>query len=236
MEARKLGRINFSSIDLYYINQCSKRWFEEISRAKKNQREPQQELLRKVFLMKSIGREYGWNFKGIAALWDRIFWSDRDVNRKTIRESAKSLMAIKSLYNRVSPGNNVEPYSVRNLDTFIDSTMMISSAGDFLLSYPDRYETWIYMDTKKNDIIRSPLLSIEHYLIQQSIRDFHQKEFHLVIYYMTGKRKKGSFFRIKSNFRIDYNRKVVLNLATRGTEKIVFPSGGGHCKDCSLDC
>jgi hypothetical protein len=228
---------NLNTLDLYNIDKCSKWWIEELSKIKDDKvSDPTQELIKKIFLMKSVGRDTGWNFKGIASLWDKIFWRDKDVNKDSIKQSVKGILSARHLYKKISVKNDIEIYSTNNLTTYLDCASKIKSSGDFLLSYPNRYETWIYSDMKKIDVKKSPLVMLEHYLIQQSIRDFHQKEFYLVIYHTSINRKTGLFFKTKGELNINQNRIIFSNLVSRANKKINFPSIGNHCDKCNLEC
>jgi len=225
--------MKLTTLDFYYLEQCSKRWAEEP--LKEEIQDPTRELMRKVLLMKAIGRESSWNFPGIASIWDQIFWQNKDINQQSIRESVQGILAARQLYKRL-PKGNLESYSSKNLFSSLSNGILLSSSSDFLLSYPDRYEAWIYYHGTPKRIRRSPLVALEHYLIYQKIRDAHQKPFYLVIYYSSTKRRRVIHFRVRNDQSVDECRKVVYNLADRAKRKIYYPSIGEHCKKCNIKC
>lgn len=225
--------LKLNSLDLYYLDQCPKRWAEE-------PREPEpmeatRELMKKIFLMRTMGREVGWSFSGVASAWDQLFWQNKEITQENMQESVQGILAARQLYKRL-PKGEIKAHSTKNLTSCLDSQLEISSTGDFLLIYPDRYEVWVYMRSTPKKIRRSPLPAIEHYLVHQKIRNSHQKPFYLVIYYSNTKRRRASHFRVRSDRSSEECRKIVYNLSDRAKRKIYYPSFGEHCKDCSVKC
>lgn len=225
--------MKLKTLDLYYLDQCPKRWFEDPP--KPELMEPTRELMKKIFLMKAIGRETSWTFSGIASAWDQLFWEGKSVTQENMQESVQGILAARQLYKRL-PKGEIDTHSTKNLHTSLDSDIHIASSGDFLLDYKDRYEVWLYMRSTPKRIRRSPLPAIEHYLVHKKIRDAYQKPFYLVTYYSNTKYRRASYFRVRSDRSTEECRKIVYNLAARAKKKTNYPSFGDHCKDCSIKC
>jgi hypothetical protein len=225
--------MKFTSLDLYYIDQCPLRWAKDPIQSE--QMDPTRKLMKKVILMKAIGRETGWSFSGIASIWDQLFWEKRDITQDSMKESVYGILAARQLYKKL-PKEGLETYSVSNLSISLDSSLVVQSSGDFMLSYPDRYETWIYLRSTPKDIRRSPLAAIEHYLIQQRIKPSEQKPFYLVIYYSSIKNKRIVHFRVRDNRNYKECRDIIYCLADQAKRNLSYPSIGEYCKTCSLKC
>lgn len=226
--------MQLNTLDLYYIDQCSKWWKEDPP--KREETDPTRKLMKKVLLMKAIGRESRWTFNRIATVWDQLFWEGKDITRDNMKESVQGILAARQLYNKLPKEKNLEAYSTLNLTSNLDSGIQISSAGDFLLSYPDRYETWIHIKSSPKRIRRSPLPVLEDYLAQQKIRDFYKKPFFLVAYYSSIKRRRAIHFRVRNNYSLEETRKIVFNLADKAKKEIYYPSIGEHCEQCKVKC
>ncbi len=223
-----------NTLDLYYVNQCYKRWSEE--KIVQPPIDPTRDLIKKIFLMKTIGRNTGWTFGGIASAWDELFWQGKTVTKQAMRESVQGILSARALYKRINKGQKIEAHSTKNLITSLETGIVISSSGDFLLSYPDRYETWIYLQSTPKKIRRSPLPALEHYLLHQKIREAYQKPLYLVIYYASTKRKRTIHFRVRDDRTQEECRKIVYNLTDKIKRNISYPSIGEHCKECNIKC
>jgi len=225
--------MKLNTLDLYYLDQCPKRWKEDPPKAE--DMDPTRELMRKVFLMKAIGRDTGWSFDGIASAWDQLYWQGKEITQENMQESVHGILAARQIYKRL-PKGDIEIHSTQNLGSFLDAGVELCSSGDFLLSYPNRSETWIYLHSTPKRIRRSPLPAIEHYLVHQKIREAHKKPFYLVIYHSSVKRKGIGYFRVRDDRSLNECRQIVSNLITRAKKNLDFPSLGEHCKDCSIRC
>lgn len=186
--------------------------------------------------MRAIGRETQWSFSGIASLWDEIFWKDKDITRKAMKESVQGVLAARALYKKLPKSQDLEIHSASNLTTYIDSGIQLSSSGDFLLSYSDRYEVWIYFKSTPKKIRRSSLPAIEHYIARQKIRAVYQKPFFLVCYHTNSKKRNPTFFRVRSDFSESQCRNIVLNLATAAKNKVNYPVQNDQCQNCEVSC
>lgn len=224
-----------STLDLYYSDQCSRRWKEEKLPTEESI-DPTRELMKKVFLMRAIGRDAGWKFSGIASVWDQIYWQGKEVTQENMRESVQGILAARKLYKSLPNSSDLLTHSTSNLVSYLDSSLLLSSSGDFLLSYSNRFEVWVYLKSAPKEIRRSPLPILEHYLVHQKVRDAHKKPFYLVCYYSSTKRRQTIHFRVRDDR--DYNecRKVVYNLADKIKKNIIYQSAGNHCKDCNIKC
>ena len=220
-----------STLDLYYLDQCAKRWQEEPP--ERDLSDPTRDLMKKVFLMKAIGRDTGWNFSGIASAWDKIFWIGKDVTSENMSQSVQGILAARQLYKRI-PKGELEVHSALNFKAYLDAGVILTSCCDFILSYPDRYEGWLYLHSTPKNIRRSPLPTLENYLARANIREPHQKPFYLVVYYSSVKRRKAIYFKIRNNNSIEETRRIVYNLAAK--RKLTYPSLGTHCKECNINC
>lgn len=226
-------RAKLTTLDLYRLDQCPKRWREEPPEPESA--DPTRELMRKVFLMKAIGRDAGWTFSGIASAWDQLYWEGKEITRENMRESVQGVLAARQIYKRL-PKGEIDAHSAKNLFTSLDAGVELHSSGDFLLEYPDRYETWIYLQSTPKKIRRSPLPAIEHYLIYQRVREAAQKPFYLVIYYSSVKRRRATYFRMRDERSFDECRGIVHSLADRARKKLYYPSLGEHCRECKVKC
>lgn len=226
--------MKLDTLDLYFLSQCPRRWKEQP--IERDSLDPTRDLIRKVFLMKALGRETGWTFSGIASVWDDLFWKGKDINRDNIKQSVQGILAARQLYKRLPKGSKLEAHSSGNLICSLDSGLLLSSSSDFLLSYSDRYEAWVYFRSAPIKIRRSPLPAIEHYLVHQKIRDAHKKPFYVVIYYSSVEKRRTIHFRVRDTRTNEECRKIVHNLADIAKKEIYFPSQGDHCKDCSIKC
>jgi hypothetical protein len=220
-----------TTLDLYHLDKCPKRWQEEPPT--RDLEDPTRNLMKKIFLMKAIGRGTGWDFDSIASAWDQIFWAGKDITTENTRHSVQGILAARQLYKKI-PKGELEVHSTLNLKSTLDAGVILSSCCDFLLSYSDRYEGWIYLHSTPKNIRRSPLPTLEHYLLQSSIRESHQKPFYLVTYYSSIKKRKALYFKIRDNLPIEETRRIVYSLAAK--RKLNYPSIGTHCKECNIKC
>ena len=194
---------------------------------------PARELVRRVFLLKAIGRETGWTPKGIANAWDEIFWSGKEMNRVNMDASVRGVLSARALYRNL-PKDGFSVHSTKNLSTMIDSSVELSSSGDFLLEYPDRYETWIYKRWNHKQARRSILPLAEHFLFQRGAKE--DKPFFLTFYYVNTNRMTPINFRIASTHSENYNSKIITHLCDQVRKGISYPVGGEHCSGCEINC
>lgn len=223
--------MRISTWDLYQLTLCPKRFLE--SGPRKREDSPARELIKKVFLLKALGRERDWTLKGLAPIWDDIFWRGKDFNKSTADDSVRGILAARKLYKSM-PKEGFNTYPVSKLKTMVDSSIELSSSGDFLLSYPDRYETWLYFRSDPKDIRRSILPIVEHYLIYKRLKE--KKPFYLVCYFISTERLSPIHFRVLDDRTEEECDNIAAYLCTQAKRKISYPVKGLYCKDCPLDC
>ena len=217
--------------DLYRYSLCPKRWSEEDSL---RQDSPARELIKQTFLLRALGRSTGWTPKGIATIWDEIFWKGKKVTRETIDQSVSGVIATKKLYNSL-PKGDFKVESTELLTTSIDSTAELRSSGDFILNFSDRIEIWIYGKYKINDIRKGCWPALEYFLFQKKMRGPLKKPFFFIMYYAPTKGTKPFVLRIRVLPNFPAAEKIAVHLVN-GIKKKVFYPISGDCKECSLQC
>lgn len=226
--------MRLSTWDLYQLTLCPKRLIE--SGAVERESSPARDLIKKIFILKALGREKDWSLKGLAPLWDEIFWKDREYTQEAADESVQGLLAARKLYQSLPDINegkfNIHPVS--NLKTMVDSSVELSSLGDFLLEYQNRYETWIYLHSEPRLARRTVLPQLEHYLVGAKIRE--QRPFYLVFYFLSTERLTPIHFRIQDTTSQEECGLLAAFLTTQCKKRISYPVRGVNCKDCPLGC
>lgn len=223
--------MKLTTLDLHNETLCPMR--ARLSSFPPRRTDPARELIRRVFLLKAVGRKTGWTPRGLAKAWDEIYWVGKDINRVNMDASIKGVLSAKALYNRL-PKEGFSVHSIKNLSTVIDSSVELSSSGDFLLEYPDRYETWIYKRWSHKEARRSILPTAEHLLVQRNVSD--EKPFFLTFYYVSTERTTPVNFRIQSERPEEENARVITSLCDQARKGIYFPKGGSHCDGCEINC
>jgi hypothetical protein len=175
----------------------------------------------------------GWTPKGIANVWDEIFWSGREMNRVNMDASVRGVLSARALYRKL-PKEGFSIHSVKNLSIMIDSSVELSSSGDFLLEYPDRYETWIYKRWSHKQARRSILPTAEHFLFQRAVKE--DKPFFLAFYYVSTERMTPINFRIADTNSEPENSKIITHLCDQARKGISYPVAGDHCSGCEVNC
>ena len=173
--------------------------------------------------------------KGIASAWDQIFWKDKEITRQTINDSVRGVLAARKLYNKL-PSGDFKIFSAGSLDSMIDSSILLTSVGDFVLAYEDRIETWVYRKATPKEVRRSILPSAEHYLLQKKVRMAKEKPFFLVSYFISTSSMKPIHFRIRNNLQYLENEKIVLSLSQIALKSNFYPSAGSQCEKCKVNC
>jgi hypothetical protein len=226
--------MRLTTIDLYEIAKCSKRWLEDPP-LQKDQTSPVRELIKQMILLKGAGKQEGWDFSSIANYWDSIFWAGREVNRENMDLSIKGILAARKLYRHL-PKENVEIFSTAELTSSIDSSIEIFSSGDFVIVHPDRIETWIYTSIQPKDIRRSILPAAEHLLIQKKVRAAQNRPFFLVVYKATMRGLSPGYAMIASTGAEAGNEMAIMQLCNIARRKISIPTICEHCNNCKVDC
>lgn len=225
--------MRLSTWDLYQLTLCPKRLIE--SGAVGRESSPARDLIKKIFTLKALGRERDWSLRGLAPLWDEIFWKDREYTQEAANESVAGLLAARKLYKSLPQDHdqfNIHPVS--NLKTMVDGSVEISSSGDFLLEYPDRYETWFYMRSDPRQARKTILPQLEHYLIYSKVKE--QKPFYLVFYFLTTERVTPIHFRTLDTTSEERCGLLAAFLTTQCKKRISYPARGQNCRDCPIDC
>lgn len=217
--------------DLHLISQCPKRWIES-GPEEEEPYNPARELVRNLFLAKTFYENARRPFDTIARIWDKIFWQEREETQKNQDLSVKGILAAKRLYKKVEKYTGMTSHSTQFLAAHLDSTNVLTSCGDFFLMHEDRMETWIYTNTPKEILARTPIVAAEHFLAQAKVRQFHQKPFYLALYYPTMGRMTASCKYIKGNLSVEENRRTALGLTNLA--KVSYPLGGKHCEKCPI--
>lgn len=194
---------------------------------------PARDLVKRVFLLRAIGRETGWTRKGIARVWDELFWSGKEINRLNMDASVKGLLAARALYKNL-PKEGFSVHSTSSISQMLDTSIELSSAGDFILSYPDRNEIWIYQRASHKQGRRSVLPQLEHFLLQKKIKD--DKPFYLVFYFTSTNRRTPIHFRIRDDYSIEANEKLAFSLCRQAKKQISYPVYGTQCDHCGVNC
>jgi len=225
--------MKLTTLDLYDLSTCPRRWFKD--KPVRDDDSPARELIRRIFLTKALGREKGWTPLGIANIWDDLFWQGKDITQASMDESIRGVLAARKLYRQL-PREGFKVHSALQLSTMVQSATDLGSVGDFLLSYPDRIETWVYGRRTVKEVRKSCLPAVEHYLIQKKIRGAQDRPFYLVCYYVSTNRMRPIHFRIRDDGNLATNEKQVVHLCNLARKKIDFPSAGDHCLKCKVNC
>lgn len=223
--------MRLSTWDLYQLTLCPKRLIE--SGAVERESSPARELIKKIFILKALGREKDWSLKGLAPLWDEIFWQGREYTQEAAEASVAGILAAQKLYRSLpQEGFNIHP--TPSLKTMVDSSVELHSSGDFLLEYPDRYETWLYFRCDPRQARKTILPQLEHYLVYSRVRE--QKPFYLAFYFLTTERITPIHFRVRDNTLEEECGSLATLLTTQCKKRISYPVRGVNCKDCPLGC
>ena len=205
---------------------------------------PSQEAMKKIVLLKALGRERKWTVKGLALLWDNFFWSGRQATKDNLDKSVKGVIGLRKLYKTLPEKG--QAYSCKSLCASIDAGTEISSVGDFFFILPKSIEIWINGQYRPSDIRKSILPAAERYVLERSLRHVNlggtlplscsksqaERRIDLVFYYGTEKRMTPLKMRVKC----PQNDKAVVSLITMMEKKISFPCQGPHCNQCDLQC
>lgn len=220
--------------DLHLISQCPKKWL-AAPEPFHNEDSLVRKLLKRMILQKALNRKNYWSFKEVARLWDEIFWEGRDITQENIDLSAKGILAARKLYSKIEL-QEWEPSSALELDYQTDSSVQISSVGDFVLTYKDRIETWVYGSWSHKEMRRSILPAAEHFLIQKRVRAAHTKPFYIVVYRATMRGRNPNHLLLNVTGSEYGNEKMVLHLTNVATKKISIPVMCDLCNKCEVDC
>lgn len=223
--------MRLSTWDLYQISLCPKRFLE--SPVARDQGDPARVIAKKAILLRAVGRTTGWTGAGIARAWDEIFWAGREITKENLDASVRGILATRGLF-RSLPDKGFIAHSPLEIETQMDSSIYLSSMSDFILSYEDRYESWIYLKASPKEIRRSPIPAVEHYLIQK--REDRDKPFYLVIFYSSTRSMRPIHFRIRCSLPISATERITMSLCSMARRNISYPRLGEHCKDCEIKC
>jgi len=222
-------RIN--TLQLHRVSTCPRRYLHE--EQIQEPIDPAREVIKRIFLTQGLGKETSWGIDRIASMWDELFWKGREVTPKNIDKSARGVLATKQLYSRL-PQANFKSYSPRQLDYYSDSSLVLTSSADFILTYENKIESWVYLNSSPREIRRSILPIAEHYIVQKGFsRDL---AFYLVIYHTTTNKMNPTYFKIRSKNSHSENRKTVMSLAEVIRNKTDYPIQNGACEKCHINC
>lgn len=230
--------MRLSTWDLHNISKCPRRWFEkppEHPEEKSNVRE----MMKRIMFSEEINKGTKWDFKKISKIWDEVYWKDKEINQKSINASVGGILATKNLFDtamNLLGQEEYQIYSVKEISTFVTAGTEITSMGDFIISYSDKIETWIYGKFPQKEIRRSVIPSAEHYLVQSKVIGELRKPFLLVFYKATERGLNPTRRVIRSDFPRTGNEKLVMNLVNIAEKKISTALYCDLCRGCSLDC
>jgi len=222
-----------NTINLSEMSKCSRKFFQTEYITQEDN--PIRELIKRMFL-RSLVKETDFRIASVNNIWDTIFWPGKEVNAANMNESTRSVQVAFNLYKKIKEGELKQVFPTKMVEHQLDAGLLIKSSCDFFVEYKDRFEGWIFLKSTPKEIRRSPILQLEYYLVQQGVRAFNQKEFHLITYYLNDKNKTPIIFRTRKSYPIEENRKVMTLLSDQFKRKISYPQEGSWCDDCKVKC
>ncbi len=228
------------TLDLHHYSICPRKYFSEANKVKYSS--PAREVMKRIVLSKALGRENKWTIKGIASVWDNIFWKNKSATQNNVDASVKGSISLKKLFNKLPEAYDV--YSSNNLLTAIESDLYIQSSSDFIIVSERGVEIWIYSQLKLNEVRRSLIGAGELFVIRRCLRkeylgeesialDYTANKNTYLVFYNSGKNSMNpSWFRIKCS----QNNSAIISLANQIKKKVEFSNPGEQCKGCKVNC
>lgn len=221
-----------STTDLHELSRCPKRW---LHTPHNPDRHPISDLLRRAVLSRSLGRKSSWNFRGIANIWDDAFWTGKDFTRENADASVRGLLTAKRIYDKYLDAD-FQAYPVKLLSASFSSSTILTSSGDFLLSFEDRFEIWIHGRMKLQELMCSPLLAGEHLLLQRQVRPMWQKPLRIMMYRESDQGTRPSITTTYASGSQADNEKIALHLCHLAERRVEMTVRGPWCNDCEVPC
>jgi hypothetical protein len=223
--------------DIHKASICLKRYYNEP--IKEEAFPPTRELIKRIVLLKALGRERKWTIKGLASAWDGVFWQGKEVNQDNINASVKGVISLRKIYNRLP--ENYDAYSCKEIYRNIDGGVYLYSSGDFFLVTDRGIEIWIYKKTNIKEMKRSLLPAAELRALEGSVRAYilsntqgardpleALRERVSLVFYYSGNGMRPSIKKVWCE-RNDRAVDAICDLIRR---RIEWPSYSDNCKDC----
>jgi hypothetical protein len=234
--------MKLSTEDLYNYSPCPRKYFLTDFVNKKDS--PPREAIKRIVLLKALGRENKWTTRGLASLWDSIFWKNRDVTQENINRTTRGVISLRKLYKLLP--EEFDSYSSENLKVMIDGNIELSSSSDFMIVTDKTIDLWIFKRDTPTNIRRSILPAAERYVLEASLRGSFkdgtstlskgfkgsERQINAVVYYPTTGGLNPSYFKV----RCDDNSTAVRMICEQLRRKIEYPIRGYQCNECPLDC
>jgi hypothetical protein len=213
--------MRLSTWDLFLLSKCPKRW----SLGWEKEDAPPRRLAREILLSPLLGRESRWTLKGVAHLWDKIYWPGREDNRENADESARELTLVwRAIKDILMEDFTIFPHGMATL--WVDQKE-ISSAADFITLKGGELLSWVYTPIPVREVARSPLPGMESFLLREKVRAGTPVKKTGIVKYCTS----PHFSRLTiPSPPLGGAMKALLSMAER---KISYPSEGSHCKGCT---
>lgn len=228
------------TLDLHHYSICPRKYFSEVNKVKYNS--PARDVMKRIVLTKALGRESKWTIKGVASVWDNMFWKDKPISQENVDTSVKGSISLKKLFNRLP--DVYDAHSSKHLTAAIDSSIYIQSSSDFMTVSERGVELWIYSKGKLSDFRRSIICAAELYILKNTVRKSYledygyslditnSKNIFLVFYYAGSQSLNPTWFRVKCQS----NNPAVISLSTQLSNGVNYCVPSEHCKECRVNC